>query len=64
MDCFKQTYNKESNDNSSLEEHSTNLELLCDISQFCCSTNMNEYIDFIKLKLEKKNNNTKTNTDN
>ena len=47
-----------------LEDYSTNLELLCDISQFCCLTNMNEYIDSLNLKLEKNIDNTKTNTDN
>ena len=43
--------------NPSLEEHSSNLDLLCDISQYCCINNMDEYVKFIESKLKKDNTN-------
>lgn len=63
MDCFYTTTNNEDiNYITSLEEHSTNLDLLCDISKFCCLDNINDYKEFFESKIEKNidNNNTKT----
>lgn len=64
MERFNTINYHESNDSdTSLEEHSTNLDLLCTISQFCYLTNMSDYKEFFKSKIEKnidKSNNTKT----
>lgn len=64
MDCFNTINYQEPNDSdTSLEEHSTKLDLLCTISQLCSLTNMSDYKDFFESKIEKNidnSNNTKT----
>lgn len=63
MECFNTINYHQSNDSdTSLEDYSTNLDLLCTISQFCCLNNMEDYNEFFESKIEKNidNSNNKT----